>query len=538
MKKTFNFLISFFLFLNAANILGQTPNLGTPKLFGGTKEDGFQAVIPTFDRGYIAIGYTWSNDFDAIGSKGGSDFFIVKMNASDQMEWKKVLGGAGFETGFSVRQTLDSGYIVAGDTYFSANTGDVGASKGNIDAWVLKLNKTGGIVWKRSYGGSESEGFAAIELTADDGILAVGYTASDNGDVSNNKGGDSDAWVVRLNADGSIKWQKTFGGSKKDEFYDVVKVGAFWILVGFTDSQDGDITDPKGGQDGWALRISDEGSVIWKKNYGGSDFEGFNSVKTVRIVDTNYVVVTGASVSNNGDVSNNHGGFDAWMLRLNYLNGQIEWSKLYGGTKDDRFNDLVYNQNALYCVGYTESNDGDIKRPYQGGGDVWLVKTKFMDGMLWGEQCFGGTQKDAANSIAITPNNFQFIIAGATKSTDNYFGNATNRGGVSDGFITRAFSIVDAVDDMKFNNAIKIYPNPTNSELTIDCEEILKEVGEAPSVFNRFLVVDALGKTVFSDKESNNTFSIPTKDLPNGLYFLRIESKGSVLAMKKFMVQH
>jgi hypothetical protein len=535
-----NQLIAFLLLFCCAQLAAQFPNLAAPKLYGGTKEDVFNAVIPTFGNGYIAVGYTWSSDFDGVGNRGSSDFFIAKFSASDQIEWKKTYGGAGFETGFAVRQTRDSGYIVAGDTYFSANTGDVGASKGAIDAWLLKLDKTGTIVWKRSYGGSESEGFSAIELTADDGILAVGYTASSNGDVTSNRGGDSDAWAIRLNADGSIKWQKTFGGTKRDEFYDVAKVGTDWVVVGFTDSQDGDIVAPKGVQDGWAMRLTDStGAVVWKKNYGGTDFDGLNSVKMLPLVGVDWLVVTGASVSNNGDLSGNHGGFDAWQMRLDATTGAVDWSKLYGGTKDDKFNDLVYASGDLYGIGFTESNDGDIRRPYQGGGDAWLVKSKLMDGAIWGEQCVGGTLKDVANAFVYLPTIRNFIAVGSTKSTDGYFATATNRGGVSDAFVSRIYQVIDGVNDVKTNNIALISPNPADDVVKIELKKDPSVSAAFLTNFGRLSLVDALGKVVFSNSITENTFSISTKSFTNGVYFLKIESQeGRVWAVQKLVIQH
>ena len=533
--KSALFLI-FFLIAPLSKMLAQVIGPNKPELYGGSKEDVFLSIDSTFDGGFIAVGYTWSTDFDATTSRGSSDMFIVKVNSGNGVDWKKTYGGSGFETAFAVRQTLDSGYLVAGDTYFSSNSGDVGLSKGAIDAWVLKLDKLGNITWKRSYGGSESDGFAALQL-ATDGFIAVGYTASNNGDVTQNQGGDSDGWVVRCNADGSIKWQKTFGGSKRDEFTSIVKVNSDWVVCGFTLSTDGDIAQQRGFGDAWVLRLNDtNGAAIWQKTYGGSDSDLFLSVKTQRVQTTDYVLLAGASLSNNGDVSGNKGKSDGWLARLDAADGSVNWSKLYGGTADERLNDVIFDKDktTILAVGYTESTDGDATGTFStfGGGDAWLLRTK-LDGNFEVGRRIGGTLKDVAFGVMQIKTKYDgYYVVGSTKSTDGYLNGIINRGGASDACLFRPVTISTTKEIASFSDLnIKLSPNPTSDNVWLNLKQ-------TPSVPDLFSITNVFGQVVLTDKISDLNFPISTKNLSNGLYFLTIEKENQILGSQKLVVQH
>ncbi len=145
--------------------------------------------------------------------------FIIVGTASagdaPEIEWQKCLGGISTDYAFfdSIYQTADGGYIVFGSTY--SNNGDVSGNHGGYDTWVVKLNAAGVIEWQKCLGGTSTDYGYSIQQTADGGYIVSGYTQSNNGDVSGNHGG-GDIWVVKLNAEGSIEWQKCLGGSSYD----------------------------------------------------------------------------------------------------------------------------------------------------------------------------------------------------------------------------------------------------------------------------------------------------------------------------------
>ena len=154
------------------------------------------------------------------------------------IQWQKSLGGSGYDGTCSIEQTSDGGYIVAGES--NSNDGDISGNHGNTDCWVGKLNSIGALEWQKSLGGSAVEQAFTIEQTADGGYIIAGYSESNDGDVSGNHGG-GDCWIVRLNSVGAIQWQKCLGGSdfELDCAIKVTKDQGF-IILGSAASADGD----------------------------------------------------------------------------------------------------------------------------------------------------------------------------------------------------------------------------------------------------------------------------------------------------------
>lgn len=293
------------------------------KTFGGTNYDVINEIIPTTDGGYIFAGNSSSNNGDVPGNNGYVDYWIVKVNADGNVQWKKNLGGTGDDRATSITQTNDGGYVVAG--YAENNNGDVTGNHGGKDYWILKLNTDGGVIyWKKSLGGSHQDLARSIVKTSDGGYIVAGHAFSNDGDVTGNHDG-TDAWIVKLNSDGNIQWQKALGGTKVDEAYSIIQTtDGGYLAVGHTTSNDGQVvgyhspSNTGGGEaplsyDYWAVKLSATGNLLWQKCLGGSGSESANSV--IQTADGGYVIA-GSSNSNNGDVTGNHGSDDVWIVKL------------------------------------------------------------------------------------------------------------------------------------------------------------------------------------------------------------------------------
>ncbi len=149
-----------------------------------------------------------------INENYADDAWIVKLNSTGSIQWQKCLGGTGDngDRAYSVEQTIDGGYIFAGFT--SSYDGDVTGNHGGLlDYWVVKLSSAGDIQWQKCLGGSKSEDAYSIKQTADSGYILAGRTNSDDGQVSGFHGGNTlDFWIVKLNNTGDLQWQKSLGG--------------------------------------------------------------------------------------------------------------------------------------------------------------------------------------------------------------------------------------------------------------------------------------------------------------------------------------
>ncbi|WP_435523851.1 hypothetical protein [Chryseobacterium indoltheticum] len=129
---------------------GQTPAIEWQKFYGGTKDDDVISIRQTTDGGYIFIGDSDSNNGDLTSNNGKKDFWVVKSNHLGTIQWQKSLGGSQDEEAHSIRQTADGGYIIAGET--NSNDGDVTGNHGGTDAWIVKLNQSGDLVWQKRMG--------------------------------------------------------------------------------------------------------------------------------------------------------------------------------------------------------------------------------------------------------------------------------------------------------------------------------------------------------------------------------------------------
>ena len=234
-------------------------NIKWQKNYGGSSDESTystaHSIVQTSDDGYAVVGSTESsNSFDVTGTtRGGRDYWIVKLNSTGGITWQKNYGGGSREDACSIVQTSDGGYAVSGFTYSSASGEVTGTNKGAVDVWILKLNSTGGIVWQKNYGGSSVDCAYSIIQTSDGGYAVAGYTTSSaSGDVTGMSKGKRDSWILKLNSTGGIVWQKNYGGSSDDYALSMVRTSdGGYAVAGYTaSSQSYDVTGmTKGGWD-------------------------------------------------------------------------------------------------------------------------------------------------------------------------------------------------------------------------------------------------------------------------------------------------
>jgi hypothetical protein len=187
------------------------------------------------------------------GWDGGRDMWIVKLDPSGKKVWQTARGGSAWDVAYSIQQTKDRGYIVAG--YTESNNGDVKGNHGGKDCWVVKLNTKGKIEWQKCLGGSKDDIAYGVEQTKDGGYIVGGHTASNNGDVKGNHG-DTDFWVVKLNSSGHLIWQKCLGGSRDDIAYSIQQTAdEGYVIAGYTYSDDGNVSGHHKDRDVWVVKL-------------------------------------------------------------------------------------------------------------------------------------------------------------------------------------------------------------------------------------------------------------------------------------------
>ena len=219
-----------------------------------------------------------------------------------------------------VRQTGDGGYVVTGGTSFSVS--DL------ADIWILKLDGNGGIQWQKTYGGSGNDSANSIEQTGDGGYIAAGYTNSFGA-------GDYDIWVLKVDGNGDVLWQNTYGGTGYDFASSIRETDdGGYVVVGGTDSFGA------GEMDVWVLKLDGNGDVLWEKTYGGAGIDSASSIEQTG--DGGYIVAGGTRSFGAGD-------YDFWVLKLDG-SGNIVWQKTYGGTDYDFASSIQQTSDGGYIV--------------------------------------------------------------------------------------------------------------------------------------------------------------------------------------------
>ncbi len=201
-------------------------------------------------------------------------FSLAKSYAQPAIQWEHAYGGSDQDAANCIRQTSDSGYIVAG--YSISTDGDVTGGHGSYDYWVVKLSRTGSIQWEKTYGGSDQDLANCIQQTTDGGYIVAGRSRSTNGDVTGNHGMD-DYWIVKLSSTGALQWQKSFGGSSNDAATSIQQTtDGGYIVAGYSNSFDGDITSSRGMNDYWMVKLTSTGTMVWQKSFGGTSSSFLN----------------------------------------------------------------------------------------------------------------------------------------------------------------------------------------------------------------------------------------------------------------------
>ena len=353
-----------------ATMLSSQGSVLWKKILGGSNNDIPNSVSRTADGGFFIAGLTFSDDGDVTGFHGESDGWIMKLSKLGGIVWKKAVGGTGLDGFWSVTSTSDGGCIAAG--YSDSPDGDVGYLIGNTDCWIVKFNSLGEIEWQKVLGGTNEDIGNGICFTSDGGYALVGQTSSFDQDVSSNNG-NVDFWLVKLNSTGQIEWEKSYGGANSDVGRALCEAENGFYLTGYTGSGNtGDVSGNHGYYDIWLIRVDFNGNLLWQRAIGGSQPD---RAYQLELLEDGSCIVVGGIESNDGDFTDNDGGADLALVKVS-PEGDLLWQQTFGGTKAevgfaiDRTPD-----DGFVVAGYTWSTNGDLTGiPNKGYNDFWILK--------------------------------------------------------------------------------------------------------------------------------------------------------------------
>ncbi len=302
------------------------------RTYGGTESDYSNSVVQTGDGGYIIAGSTHSF------GEGEVNIYLLKVDASGDTLWTRTYGGAGGESGLSVQETSDGGYIITGST---SSYGE-----GYHDVYLIKTDSSGDTLWTKAYGGWDWEIGWSVQETSDGGYVIAGTTHSFGE-------GDLDVYLLKTDANGDTLWTKTFGGAEADRAYSITQTAEDgYLIAGITRSFGVDETDV------YLIKTDAGGDSLWTRTYGGI---GYDVGLSIRQTSNGRFIITGFTNSHN-EVN-----YDIYVIKID-ADGDTLWTKMYGGAETDQGYSVTQTADGGYLVAGATRSFG------QGNYDVYLIR--------------------------------------------------------------------------------------------------------------------------------------------------------------------
>lgn len=350
----------------------------------------------------------------------------IRLFAQPVLTWDKTIGGASWDE-LNGLLTLPDGIIAAGSSRSGLAFGNPNDLSWNF--LIVKLDFNGNVLWQKTYGGDLDDRLWAIIPTTDGGFLAGGYSFSGvSGDKSQPSRGDMDVWILKLDANGQLQWERSFGGLYRDELFDMLELPGGGYLLGCNSWSDVwmDKSEPSRGlQDYWLIRVDAQGNKLWDKTIGGSDYDQLNDLEWAP--DGN-VYMSGGTVSDGSTgefgAEPSRGGMDFWLGKFDLSTQNLIWDHRFGGAGEDYAYVLYIPQGSgrILLGGRSGSlpspptafNNGKDAPFYGGDSDYWMLELD-NNGQKIREWSFGGAGLDDLYAVHENPLG-QLILGGVSDS--------------------------------------------------------------------------------------------------------------------------
>jgi hypothetical protein len=392
--------------------------------YGGVEEDIAHGIEVTTDGGYIVVGNTESLNGDFSGkSRMGSDLFLIKFDSVSNLEWTKTYGGSADDRGHGVVQLEDGGYAVVG--YSQSSDGDATKNEGQHDNWVFRTDSKGTIIWQKSYGFLGHDHAYNIIPTSDGGLFFNGFLdvtlaggAGQEGKQNGNtlKHGVGEFWCHKIDLEGKVQWSRYFGGTSNDRSNDAIetKSGDF-VLLGTSESQDFDISNPKGSYDAWIVKIDSKGDLIWEYSLGGSEYD---SGKALIETQNGTLLIVGQSYSQDKDITNPLGSSDGILVWMSQQ-GEVRTIQNFGDSGFDTLTDVIERPDGTLVLLGNSSSSEEESEAFD--NDVILYYTQ-PNGELISKHRLSGDGLDFGEKMVLTDMG-KIILVGSTESNSGQFQN-------------------------------------------------------------------------------------------------------------------
>ena len=537
MKYLFLTIVSFLLVINAYTQIMQ-PKWET--CLGGTDWDEGTGLIKIENRYYI-IGETKSNDWDISYNHGAWDLWYLIIDTTGYLFSEKTFGGLHFDGGYvDIAKVNDSVFYITAQT--KSTDGDISNNPwpGHSNIWILQINKQGDILWESVHGGSFIDWTRDMEVTDDGGVIALGITTSDDGDISNPKG-EWDLWMIKLNANGETEWDLSLGGVGGESGGSIEKTeDGGYIVIGSTDAYGGGNYDTtcnfNGFVDVWVVKLDSLRIIEWQQTYGGAYLDdGLNILET----EDGYICLS-ITMSNDGDVSGFHGvpgdmdyGDDIWVFKID-KQGNMIWQNCLGGLYYEWARNIFpTSDGGFMIVGTTQSDNGDVEG-FNGiqagyGDDIWFAKINSLGQLTW-QYCYGGLGREYFYRGVYQKGDYNYVL---TLGTETDLWQCTGEDAAEpDLRIVELYDITVGITENKTENfSVKVFPNPATERINFTYSLPAGNISGKLSIFN------SSGKLVrnFNLMALQGQIVYNTTALPQGVYFYTVVA-GEKKETGKFVV--
>jgi len=410
------------------------------RTYGGTSLDFGYSVQQTRDGGYIMAGMTSS--FGA----GLSDFYVVKTDSLGDTVWTRTHGGSSTDAAHSVQQTADGGYIICGEERSFGTT--------PCSFYLVKVNPSGDTLWTRSYGGPDAEEGRCVRQTADGGYVLAGLTHSWGA-------GDWDGYVVRIDSIGDTLWTSVFGDLGSDALNSVRQTeDGGYVAAGKI------LNLSAGSVDAYVVRMDASGNALWTHTYGGADLE--EAFEVEQTWDHGFIIV-----GTTRPLSSDYG--DIYLIKTDSL-GDTLWSRTYGEAGDEEGYSVQPTMDGGYIVAGTSSSFG------LGDYDIYLIRTDCAgDTVVIFHVAFPG---DESGRCVRRTSDGGFIVTGTTNSIGAGFEDAFLLKIQGEAIHNVGVASLDAPSDT-------VYVDSTYS-----VKATVRNYGNCPEVFDVVCTIDGYADTL------------------------------------------
>lgn len=472
------FLTVFICFVLSSEGFCQAPDTLWARRYGDIYNDSGASVRQTSDGGFIIAGYTSEL---VTGSRPlYYDVWLLKTDDLGDVMWDNTFGGAGNDYGHSVQETSDGGFIVAGDT------GSFGA--GGWDAYLVKTDSTGNLQWESTFGGTSNEHAYDVAQTSDGGYILIG-TCPCPIDVW------TDIYLVKVTGTGDLEWETSFCAYFTTTARSVLQTSDGGYI--FPGVKYGEV----GAHWCWLVKTNSSGDLEWSRELGGA--LGYDMPTSIGHTGDGGYIIAGYGVDPSWE-------YAAWLMKTNE-SGYMEWYRYYGGDGYDRANSARSTFDGGYIfTGYTDSYGA-------GGNDLYIVKTDGMGIQEW-ESVYGGTQADIGRSVQLTDSG-GYVVTGHTGS----FGTAGLEVWLLE--IEAPAGITETVDTLFEPCITGVDPNPFTSclSITYNLPEPSQVVLSAYDLSGR-LVEDLMRGSISAGEHA--LLWDPDPALPDGCYLIILDACG------------